>query len=80
MFPHVGTLPDDTNTLSKLVSLTAERFQELTDDGTINPTMGRKDMDAPKVSKKAWVSAQDVAPGPARDDCRGGGRVRRRAP
>ncbi len=56
LFRHVGTLPDDTKTLSKLVSLTDERFQELIDNGIINPNMGRKDMDAPKISKKAWVT------------------------
>ncbi len=39
--PHAGVLPDDSTTLSKLVSLTDERFQELIDDGTINPNMGR---------------------------------------
>ena len=33
-------------------ALPNERFQELIDDGTINPNMGRKDMDAPKISKK----------------------------
>ena len=38
---HVGLLPDDSKTLSKLASLTDERFQELLDDGTINPKMGR---------------------------------------
>ena len=41
--PHAGLLPDDSTTLSKLVSLTDERFRELIDDGTINPNMGRKD-------------------------------------
>ncbi len=59
--PHAGLLPDDSTTLSKLVSLTEERFQELIDAGTINPNMGRKDMDAPKISKKAWVP---VVPAP----------------
>ncbi len=53
--PHAGVLPDDSTTLGKLVSLTDERFQELIDGGTINPNMGRKDMDAPKIHKKAWV-------------------------
>lgn len=52
---HVGELPDDGKTLSKLVSLSDERFQELLDNGTIHSNMGRKDMDAPKISKKAWV-------------------------
>ena len=49
---HVGPLPDDTVILSKLVSLSDERFQEMIDDGTIHPNMGRADMDASKVSKK----------------------------
>ena len=45
--PHAGVLPDDSTTLSKLVSLSDERFQELLNDGTINPNMGRNDMSEP---------------------------------
>ena len=45
---HVGALPADGKTLSKLVSLTDERFQDLLDDGTIHPNMGRKDMAVPR--------------------------------
>ena len=41
LIPHAGLLPDDSTTLSKLVSLADERFQELLDDGTIHSNMGR---------------------------------------
>ena len=51
----MGALPDDSTTLSKLVSLSDERFQELLDDGTIHPNMGRNDMSQPRMSKKVWV-------------------------
>ncbi len=44
LFRHAGILPDDSTTLSKLVSLTDERYQELLDNGTIHPNMGRNDM------------------------------------
>ena len=37
-------LPADADILSKLVSLTDDRYQELLDDGTIHPSMGRNDM------------------------------------
>ena len=52
LVPHAGSLPDDSTTLSKLVALTDERFQEMIDDGTIHPNMGRTDMDPPQISKK----------------------------
>ena len=42
---HVGVLPDDGKTLSKLVSLTDERFEEMIDNGTINSNMGRENME-----------------------------------
>ncbi len=44
LFRHAGILPGDSTTLSKLVSLTDERYQELLDNGTIHPNMGRKDI------------------------------------
>ena len=45
-------------TLSKLISLSDDRFQELIDDGTINPKMGRNDMSEPNLSKKCSEALQ----------------------
>ena len=56
--PHAGSLPDDSTTLSKLVSLSDDRFQELIDDGTINPKMGRNDMSEPP----SWPSYPPARP------------------
>ena len=39
-------------TLSKLISLSDDRFQELIDDGTINPKMGCNDMSEPQSEQE----------------------------
>ena len=62
LVPHAGLLPDDSTTLSKLVSLSDERFQELLNDGTINQNMGRNDMSEPP----SWPSYPPARPRPGR--------------
>ena len=46
---HAAVLPSDATTLDKLRNLTDERFQELLDNGTIHPNMGRNDMVLPNA-------------------------------
>ena len=40
---HAGQHPSDAGTVDRLVSLTAERFHDLMDNGTIHASMGRND-------------------------------------
>jgi len=54
LFPHVGILPSDTNTLHHLTRLSGERFNELIEDGRIHPGMKRNEASAEtRAEKKA---------------------------
>ncbi len=43
LMPHVALMPTDSLTVDKIGTLPDDRFQELLDDGTICPNMGRND-------------------------------------
>ncbi len=63
---HAAVLPSDATTLDKLRGLTDDRFQELLNNGTIHPNMGRNDM-----------AVHVAADSPQRDLASGGTRVSR---